>query len=83
MSQVNPKKPPLKPNLNKGPNKYIQFVSVGFQMGGTIILGNYLGQWLDAKYHKDFLETTITLFAVFMSIYLVISQVTKVSKEDD
>lgn len=52
-------------------------------MGGTIFLGNYLGKWLDVKYDKDFWETTITLFSVFASMYLVISQVIKVSKEDD
>jgi hypothetical protein len=67
----------------KGPSKYLRFTSVAFQMGGTIFLGNYLGQWLDAKYDKDFLETTLTLLSVFASMYLVISQVIKVSKEDD
>ncbi|NRD18503.1 AtpZ/AtpI family protein [Winogradskyella eckloniae] len=52
-------------------------------MGGTIFLGNYLGEWLDAKYNKAFWETSISLFAVFASMYLVISQVIKISKEDD
>lgn len=71
-----------KPN-KKGPNKFIRFTSIGFQMGGTIFLGNYLGKWFDVQYDEDFLETTITLISVFASIYLVISQVIKVSKEDD
>jgi uncharacterized membrane protein YfcA len=52
-------------------------------MGGTIFLGNYLGQWLDAQFDKDYLETTITLLSIFVSMYLVISQVLKMSKEDD
>ncbi|GAA4245583.1 hypothetical protein GCM10022292_28500 [Winogradskyella damuponensis] len=52
-------------------------------MGGTIFLGNYLGQWLDVTYDKDYLETTITLISILISMYLVISQVIKVSKEDD
>jgi len=68
---------------NNRPSKFLRFTSVAFQMGGTIFLGNYLGQWLDVKFNKDFLETTITLLSVFMSMYLVISQVIKVSKEDD
>jgi membrane protein DedA with SNARE-associated domain len=68
---------------NKGPSKFIRFTSVAFQMGGTIFLGNYLGQWLDTKYDKDYWETIITLLSVFASMYLVISQVIKVSKEDD
>lgn len=52
-------------------------------MGATIWLGNMLGKWLDAKYNKDFWESTVTLLSVFMSMYLVISQVIKVSKEND
>lgn len=52
-------------------------------MGGTIWLGNLLGSWLDEHYSKDFWETTITLIAVFIAMYLVIAQVIKVSKEDD
>ena len=52
-------------------------------MGGTIFLGNYLGQWVDEKYDKDFWESTVTLISVFISMYLVISQVIKVSKDDD
>ena len=72
-----------KPKKGKAPSKYLRFTSVAFQMGGTIFLGNYLGKWLDTNYNKDFLETTITLFSVFAAMYLVISQVIKVSKEDD
>ena len=33
------------------------------------------------KFNKDFLETTITLLSVFVSMYLVISQVIKVSNK--
>ncbi|WP_317162745.1 AtpZ/AtpI family protein [Winogradskyella endarachnes] len=67
----------------KGVSKFFRFTSIAFQMGGTIFLGNYLGEWLDTNYNKDFWKKTITLFAVFTSMYLVISQVIKVSKEDD
>ncbi len=52
-------------------------------MGATIWLGNLFGKWLDTKFDKDFLESTVTLLAVFMAMYLVIMQVIKVSKEDD
>ncbi len=51
-------------------------------MGGTIFLGHYLGQWLDAKFNKEFWESTVTLISVFIAMYLVIAQVIKVSKED-
>ncbi|GGW56979.1 putative F0F1-ATPase subunit (Ca2+/Mg2+ transporter) [Winogradskyella epiphytica] len=85
MSQVNPNKPeqPKKSKTNRNPSKYLRFAAVGFQMGGTIFLGNYLGKWLDAKYGTDYLESIVTLLSVFISMYLVISQVVKVSKEDD
>lgn len=82
MSQADHNKP-KESKASKGPSKFLRFTSVAFQMGGTIFLGNYLGKWLDAKYDKDYLETTITLISVFASMYLVISQVIKVSKEDD
>ncbi|MDH7913683.1 AtpZ/AtpI family protein [Winogradskyella sp. SYSU M77433] len=82
MSQPNQNKQP-KPKPNNKPNKFLRFTSVAFQMGGTIFLGNYLGQWLDEKYDKDFWESTVTLISVFISMYLVISQVIKVSKDDD
>ena len=50
-------------------------------MGGTIYLGNLLGIWLDQKYNMEVWESIITLLAVFISIYLVISQVLKISKD--
>ena len=68
---------------NKSPSKFIRFTSIALQMGGTIFLGNYLGKWLDIKFSKDFWETTITLISVFASMYLVISQVIKLSNKND
>ncbi len=67
----------------KQPSPYIRFTSVAFQMGGTIYLGNLLGAWLDQKYNQDIWENVITLFAVFAAMYLVISQVLKMSKDND
>jgi hypothetical protein len=52
-------------------------------MGGTIWLGNMLGEWLDTKYQTTFWENIITLLAVFTAMYLVISQVLKISKDND
>lgn len=64
-------------------NPYLRFTSVGFQMGATIWLGNLFGEWLDAKYQTTYLENVVTLVAVFTSMYLVISQVLKLSKDND
>ncbi|WP_239004450.1 AtpZ/AtpI family protein [Lacinutrix sp. WUR7] len=64
------------------PSKFLRFTSTAFQMGGTIWLGNVLGKWLDVKYQTTYLENTITLLAVFIAMYLVISQVLKISKDN-
>jgi len=53
---------------------------IAIQMGATIYLGNLLGSWLDKTYNKTFLEDTITLIAVFLSMYLVIKKVVALSK---
>lgn len=65
---------------NKQLNPFLKFTTVGLQMGVTIWLGNLLGQWLDKKYLTEYWENTVTLFAIFASLYLVISQVLKMSK---
>ncbi|WP_452230617.1 MULTISPECIES: AtpZ/AtpI family protein [unclassified Lacinutrix] len=65
------------------PSKFLRFTSTAFQMGGTIWLGNVLGEWLDNKYQTTYLENSITLLAVFISMYLVISQVLKMSKDKE
>ena len=49
-------------------------------MGATIFLGNLLGEWLDLKFEKTYLEDTVTLLAVFLSIYLVIKKVMALNK---
>ncbi|MEP5256059.1 AtpZ/AtpI family protein [Winogradskyella rapida] len=71
------------PKPSKTPSKFLRFAGVGFQMGGVIYLGHYLGTWLDATYGKTYWETSLTLLSVFASIYLVISQVINLTKEDD
>lgn len=63
-------------------NPYLRFTSTAFQMGATIYLGNVFGKWLDGKYATTFWESIITLFSVFVAMYLVISQVLKLSKDN-
>ena len=70
-----PKKKPL--------NNFLRFTGAGLQMGLTIYLFNWLGKWLDITYHKDYIETLLTLFAIFTSMYLIIKQVIAVSKNND
>lgn len=77
MSQQKNKKP------NKQLNPYLRFTSTAFQMGATIYLGNALGKWIDLKFSISFWESVITLLSVFVAMYLVISQVLKLSKHSD
>lgn len=73
-------------NSKKKPlNKYIRFTGIGLQMGLTIYLGSLLGEWLDQKYpnNNQLYAKICTLAAVFMSMYAVIKQVTKLTSKDD
>jgi membrane protein DedA with SNARE-associated domain len=53
-------------------------------MGITIYLGNWLGSYLDEKYHSSsgVYSKTATLVAVFLSIYIVIKQVTRSNEKE-
>lgn len=59
---------------------WAKFSTIAIQMGATIFLGNLLGAWLDEKFALTFLETTITLIAVFVSMYSVIKAVKDLDK---
>ena len=67
-------KPPKKPL-----NKALSLTGAGLQMGLIIYFGFLLGQWLDAKYKKDFFEEAVTLTAIFLAIYSLIKQVNKLN----
>ena len=63
-------------------NKYFRFTSIALQMGLTIYLGNLLGEWLDVKFpnHVELYSKICTLAAVFLAMFSVIRQVSKISK---
>ncbi len=58
-------------------NKAMRLSGAGIQMGLTIYLGYLLGEWLDVKFETTFLKETITLLAIFLSMYSLIRQVNK------
>ena len=70
----------MKGNKNNNGNKWIALSGIGLQMGLIIFLGNLFGKWLDSIFHKTFLETTITLLAILISIYSVIKGVNNINK---
>ncbi|WP_347373653.1 AtpZ/AtpI family protein [Aequorivita sp. Q41] len=63
-----------------GGNKWAALSGIGLQMGLTIFLGNILGKWLDTTFNKTFLEPTLTILAIFISIFSVIKGVNKLNK---
>jgi len=60
---------------------WLSLTGIAVQMGVIIYLGSWLGGWLDEKYLKDNNMFTIilTLFAVVVSMYLVIRQTKKLN----
>lgn len=73
-------------NQNEKKNQlrsYAKFSGIAVQMCLTIYLGNLLGKYLDGKFPNEgeYYSKGVTLFAVFLSMYLVISQVTKLTSD--
>lgn len=70
-------------NNKKQVNKWLVFMNIPFQMGLIIFLGVMLGQWLDEKFKIEGVILTIvfSLLAVFIALYNVIRQVTKMSND--
>jgi len=65
-------------------NPYIRFSSIAIQMGLTIYLGSKLGAWLDVKLENQdqLYYKIVSLLAVFIAIFSVIKQVTKLTNKD-
>lgn len=60
---------------------WLSLTGIAVQMGVIIYLGARLGQWLDMKYlnEKNTYTIILTLFAVAISMYLVIQQTKKLN----
>lgn len=50
-------------------------------MALTIFLGNLAGVWLDEKLATAYLEETLTLLAVFLSMYIIVRRVNKFNND--
>lgn len=68
-------------NPKKQPNKWLQFITIPFQMGFIIFIFHYFGQYLDEKNNTTYYNKVITLTGVFLSLYYVIKRVTQLSKD--
>jgi len=76
-------KKPADPKKN-GPNPFLRFSGLAFQMGILIGLGAWGGTELDAYYQneKPVFTIILCLAAIAISLYLVIREASKLSKDD-
>ena len=58
-------------------------MGVAAQMGITIYLGAFFGKKLDEKYpnEKNYFTIFLTLFSVFIAIYIIIKQLKRINQE--
>ena len=63
---------------------YARFSGLAIQIGATIYAGSLLGEWLDVKYpnENEIYTKVVTLASVFLAMYSVIKQVTKLTSND-
>ena len=65
-------------------NRFLALSSLPFQMGITIYLGAYFGEYLDQKHSTD--KPWFTISCVFLSLitslYIVVQQLNRINKDD-
>lgn len=73
-----------KSSSNKKPNKWLVFVSLPFQMGITICLFYWIGQWIDTKYavEGEWWSKGLGLLGVLASLYHFIRQVNHINRHE-
>lgn len=66
-------------------SKYLQLIVIAAQMGATIFLGAFIGKKLDEKFpsQKKWFTMGLTIFSVFISLYMVLKQLNEINKKDE
>ena len=79
---------PIKPSKRKKPhNKILALTSISFQMGVTIYLGAYLGEYLESTYTGSvgyimtYAKKICVMLSVIISIYMLIKQTKKLNRD--
>jgi len=69
--------------MAKNSNKFIRFSGVGFEMAAVIGFFAWLGNYLDKKQGNHIPGWTVglSLFGVFVAMYLIIKEVKKLNDE--
>ena len=76
---------PKDSNSKNSQGNFIRFTSLAFQMIGAIGFFSWLGYYLDQKYKSKTPWWTIglSLFGVFISLYIVIRDVLKMNQNNE
>lgn len=72
-----------KPNKKKKRlNRYLALTSIPFQIGITVYLGAYIGEYFDGVYQfqKPWFTIVGVLFSLIVSMYSVVKQLNKLNK---
>ena len=69
---------------NKKINKWLVFTSMPFQIGATIYLFYWVGQWLDERYQVEgeWWMKGFTMLGVIVSLYQFIRLANRISKNE-
>ncbi|MBM3184762.1 MAG: AtpZ/AtpI family protein [Bacteroidetes bacterium] len=75
----------IEPNDKKKAGNFIRYTTIAFQMIGAIGFFSWLGSYLDQKYASKTPWWTIglSLFGVFISLYVVIREVLKMNQSNE
>ena len=75
--------PGQKNKKRKQHNKYLVLTSLSIQMGITIYLGSFLGEYLDERNttENNIYTTICVLFSVVLSMYMFIKQAKNILNE--
>jgi membrane protein DedA with SNARE-associated domain len=79
-----PEVQPEKAKKKSGPNPFLRFTGLAFQMGILIALGAWGGTELDswAGNQKPIYTIILCLLAIGISLYLIIKEALKLSNDD-
>ena len=74
----------IKKNSNKTRNNFAKFSGMAFQMLITILLGVYIGQYLDKRFPNNNSIYTLIFSLLFIgtSLYTVIKQAIKLGNDE-
>lgn len=67
----------------KQPNKWLQLITIPFQMGFIIFIFHYIGEYLDTKNNTAYYNNIFVILGVFLSLYYVIRQIERINKNNE